>query len=210
MGDSKKQSMNQQYFSPGQTIILRQMFCGKIWEVRPVIIERDTPELRVCYIPPGTVWKTPAENISPAERLKQPWTLTDAQWGYGGMLRLTLPGLKYSVLLLRNADGSLYEWYINLEEPMRRTLLGYDYEDNVLDAVITPDLKSWEWHDTDELEEAVSLGLYTPEQAASFYTEGKKAVEWLRSGKSPFNDWVNWCPDPSWPVPVLPDGWDMV
>lgn len=209
MGDSK-QKMNQKYFSPGQAIVLRQMFDGKIWEARPAIIERDTPELRICYLPHGIIWKTPTEDISPGARISKTWSLSDAVWSYGDGLRLTIPDVKYSVLLLKNADGSLYEWYINLEEPMRRTPLGYDYEDNVLDAVITPDLSHWEWHDEDELAEAVSAGLYTTEQAAAFYAEGERAVDWLRSGKSPFNEWLNWQPDPSWQVPVLPDGWDMI
>jgi len=202
--------MNNQHFSPGQTIVLRQMFCGKIWEAHPAIIERDTPELLVSFYPSGAVRKKPVPKVSPAQRLNNSWLFVDDVWGFGGILRLTIPGEKYSVLLLRNADGSLYEWYINLEEPMRRTPIGFDYNDNVLDAVIAPDFSTWEWHDEDELEEAVAAGLYTPEQAASLYTEGERVVNWLRSGKSPFNIWEKWRPDPAWNVPVLPGGWDVL
>jgi len=198
------------FFKPGQNIVLRQIFDGKIWEARPAIVERDTPKLIVSFVPPGAVWKEENEDIRPAERLKKTWQLKNSVWGFGGILRLTVPGVIYSVLLLRNENGSPHEWYINLEEPLRRTRFGFDYEDYILDAVVTPDLSHWEWQDEDELEEAVATGLYTSEQAAVFYTEGKKAVEWLRSGKSPFNEWVNWRPDPSWKLPILPEGWDMV
>ena len=198
------------YFAPGQTIVLRQMFRGKIWEVRPALIIKDTPELLVSFLVHGTIWKKPVIKARPAQRLKKPWTLTDAVWSYGGSLRLTIPGERYSVLLLKNADGSFYEWYINLEEPMYRTRFGFDYEDNVLDVVISPDLSVWGWHDADELHEAVTAGLYSAEQADAFYADGKKAVEWIQSRQSPFNQWKDWKPNPSWEIPVLPDGWDVL
>jgi hypothetical protein len=30
------------------------------------------------------------------------------------------------------------------------------------------------------------------------------------SGKSIFNSWEKWRPDPAWKVPVLPEGWDVL
>jgi len=32
----------------------------------------------------------------------------------------------------------------------------------------------------------------------------------LQSGKSVFNGWEKWRPDPAWTVSVLEDGWDVV
>jgi hypothetical protein len=200
----------QSFFQPGQSIVLRQLSYSKIWQVRPVIVVRDTPEIRVLFVHPATIGKDAAERVTPAQRIHQSWVFTDREWGFGGILRLTIPGAGYSVLLLRNADGSLFKWYINLEDPMRRTKLGYDYEDNILDIFVEADLSSWSWKDEDELDEVVGLGIFAKEKAAALYEEGERAVAWLRSGKSPFNAWINWKPDTSWQVPVLPEGWDVL
>ncbi len=126
------------------------------------------------------------------------------------MLRLAVPGAPYSILVFRNPDWTLRLWYINLEWPYRRTASGFDTADRLLDALVDPNLSSWRWDDEDELAEAVSIGAISQEEAASLYAEGRAAVAALQSGKSVFNGWQDWRPDPSWPVPVLPDGWDQI
>jgi hypothetical protein len=97
-----------------------------------------------------------------------------------------------------------------LEDPLQRTARGFDYVDQILDIVVAPDLKTWRWKDEDELEEAIALGLILPERARSMRAEGENVVRMLQSGKSIFNGWENWRPDPSWPVPTLPEDWDSV
>ncbi len=33
----------------------------------------------------------------------------------------------------------------------------------------------------------------------------------IEQGREPFDEaWIDWRPEPSWPVPELPDGWDSV
>ncbi len=124
---------------------------------------------------------------------------------------MAIPGASYSVLLFRNLeDNELKAWYINLEEPLHRSRLGYDFFDLFLDIIVSPDLAEWYWDDEDELEEAVNIGLIAKEKVSEMYTEGNKAVNWLQSGKSPFNEWENWQPNPSWMVPVIPEGWDII
>lgn len=202
--------MKQAFFKVGQPIVLRQMSYGWIWQVHPSIVVCDTPEFRAFFKPPGAIWKDPIESISPAERAKKSWSFTDKEWGFGGILRLNVPGVAYSVLLLRNEDGTLFKYYINLEEPIYRTRFGFDYEDNILDIYIDADLSGWSWQDENELEEVVAAGLMTKERAAALYAEGEAAVALIQSGKSPFNDWEKWRPDPSWKTPVLPEGWDNI
>ncbi|MFA5309642.1 MAG: DUF402 domain-containing protein [Dehalococcoidales bacterium] len=199
---------NQSFFRPGQTIVIREMCDGRIWEARPAVVVSDTPRLGAFFVPPGSIWKESGEDFRPAERVGKSWRLKDKVWGFGGILRLTVPAASYSVLLLRNADGSLYQWYINLEDPLRRTGLGFDYEDNILDIGVNPDFSGWHWKDEDELQEAIIIGLISQEKAAALYTEGKKAVDWLISGQSPFNGWEKWRPDPAWTLPVFPEGWE--
>ncbi len=166
--------------------------------------------MRVFYMPAGTVWKDAYPHLRPVERVHRTWSLRDDRWRFGGTLRLSVPGAPYSIILLRNADGSLFGYYVNLEEPLRQTEIGFDYEDNTLDVIVAPDLSGWSWRDEDELEELVTAGLVSPEKAAAIYAEGKAAIAALQSRKSVFSGWENWRPDPSWPVPVLPMGWDRV
>ncbi len=171
---------------------------------------QDTADLRAFYMPTGAIWKHSAEDIRPAQRVGRHWDLTDRRWTFGGTLRLTVPGAAYSIIHLSNPDGSLYAWYVNLEEPLYPAGLGFDYQDNILDVVVQPDLSTWVWRDEDELEEAVTAGLVSKEKAASLYAEGGAAVAALQSGKSVFNGWENWRPDLSWPIPVLPAGWNKM
>ncbi len=202
--------MEQSRFHPGQPIVLRQLWQGKVWEARPEIVVQDTAELRAFYKVTGTVWKDADPDIKPSNRKHQAWSLKNVVWTFGGTLRLSVPGKGYSVIRMNNLDHSIYGWYINLEQPLRKTSIGFDYEDEILDIFISPDLSSWRWLDEDELIEAVSTGLMSKEKVAALYQDGEEALVLLQSGKSIFNGWESWQPDPSWPVPVLPVNWDVM
>lgn len=206
--------VNDSRFLPGQAIVIREIWQDKIWSARPAIVVQDTAELIACYILPNSLWKKPrsekGERVRPADRPKYGWVLRDATWLDISLLRLSIPGQPYSVLIFRDTRGSLTRWYINLEDPLVHTRLGFDFHDQILDVILTPDLSSWYWEDEDELEEAVAAGLVSSEKEQSLYADGRAVVELLQTGKSIFNGWTKWRPDPSWPVPVLPAGWDKL
>ena len=73
-------------------------------------------------------------------------------------------------------DGEFAGWYVNLQEPLRRSPLGFETDDLVLDIRIQPD-GSWAWKDEDELEEAVRLGRFTEDEAQAIRAEGERVVE---------------------------------
>jgi hypothetical protein len=200
----------QSFFQPAQSIVLRQLSNGRLWVARPAVVVSDTTELRVLFAPPGSVWKYPKEKFTPAQRVNRSWTFVERTLGFGGIMRLNIPGQAHSVLRLRNEDGTLFRWYVNLEQPMQRTRFGFDFEDEILDIWVKADLSGWSWQDEDELEEAVAAGLVTKEKAAALYAEGERAVKLLQSGTSPYNSWEKWRPDPVWQMPVLPDDWDKI
>jgi hypothetical protein len=202
-------------FEPGQPVLVREIWHGLLWTARPEIVVQDTPELLALYIPRGARWKQARslddKKVSTRARKTGEWKLADAVWQGEGRLRLAVPGSKYSVLAFWNDNHeSLLYWYINLEEPLTRTNRGFDYMDQLLDIIVEPDLKTWHWKDEDEFEEALDLGLISPQEAKSFRIEGEKALKLLQSGKSIFNSWERWKPDPFWQVPVLREGWDAV
>ncbi len=216
MGDNKKKEItNQQYFSPGETIVVREVWEGRIWRANPYIVVQDTPELIVLFSPANSTYKchlTPdGERDKPQRRDDSEWVLTDLKWETDTLLRLSIPGAGYSVLVIwEHPSMKLEVWYVNLEEPLCRTKLGFDLSDYFLDAVIQPDLSFWRWKDEAEFAEAVKIGLIPPKKVKTIRTEDEKVVKWIQSGKSPFNDWENWRHDPSWRVPVLPKNWDKL
>lgn len=202
-------------FSPGQPVLVREIWQGRVWSARPEIIVQDAAELLALYICPGTILKDPrtpdGTRPTPESRAKNQWQLVDYPWvGQIGRLRLTIPGEPYSVLIFWNDDRTQRAWYINFEDPLTRTRRGFDYMDQLLNIVLEPDPKTWYWKDEDELKEATRLGLISPDRAEAMRTEGKKVVKMLQSGESIFNDWENWRPDPSWQVSTLPEAWDIV
>ena len=60
--------------------------------------------------------------------------------------------------------------------------------------------------DEDELEEGLERGVLTADDEAAARAEAARLVE-----EWPFpTGWEDWRPDPAWPTPALPDGWDVV
>jgi predicted RNA-binding protein associated with RNAse of E/G family len=172
----------------------------------------------VIYRPAGTFDKNrrslTGEQVTAHDRKYNTWVLEDASRNDVWMLKMTIPSEDYSVIAFWNAvDNAFRCWYINLEDPenpMRRTAIGFDCTDQILDMIIEPNLKDWRWDDEDELQEAIEAGLISPEKARSSYAKGEEVRDMIMSGKSIFNGWEHWKPDSSWKVPVLPDGWDVV
>ena len=216
MGDSKKKTIiKHSYFSPGQTVVLREVLHGRIWSAKPAVIVQDTPEMLALYAPSGTMAKQPrtleGKRVKAENRLSSEWILVDSLWSSFHLLRMTVPGSMYSVIAFWDNPGmEFHDWYINLEDPLYRTTLGFEFLDQWLDVIVAPDLSAWRWKDEDEFAEAVEIGLISKVKAATLQAEGERVAKWLRSGKSPFNEWINWRPDPSWEIPILPEGWDMV
>jgi predicted RNA-binding protein associated with RNAse of E/G family len=205
-------------FIRGDTVLVREIWQGKIWTARPWIIVQDNNKLCVIYHPAGTRDKRrkslTSEKVTAHDLKYNTWVLEDASSDDVWTLKMAIPGADYSVITRRNAiDNALICWYINLEDPenpMHRTEIGFDCTDQILDVIIEPNLKDWRWEDEDELQEAIEAGAISPEKALSLYAKGEEIRDLIMSGKSIFNGWENWKPDPSWKIPVLPEGWDRI
>ncbi len=200
-------------WTTGDTVLLREVHDGRIWVARPATLVRDDADLVAAYFAPGMRWKRPVD-VRTGAGMRMPstaWTLQDAVWERSRWLQLLEPGVAHAIhLWWLPPDWRFAGWYVNLQEPMRRTPLGFEYMDHMLDIVIDPDL-SWRWKDEDELAEAVSVGLVTQAWADEVRREGERAIERVERRQAPFSDgWEEWQPDPAWPVPTLPDGWDRL
>jgi predicted RNA-binding protein associated with RNAse of E/G family len=121
------------------------------------------------------------------------------------------PNGRHSISSFRDAaTGTLRFWYVDLVGPVMRRGHLLDVLENGLDVVVEPDLSSWHFKDEDEVEWAVSHGVYSREEADELYAEGRRAVEELRANLSRYATWLSWRPDPSWKAPQLPHDWDAV
>jgi len=199
------------HFRPGDPVIVREVWRGKIWTVRALTVVKDEPDLLALYQPAGAPWKRPLSLSGRTIRLPdQPWQLHDDALPKDA-LRLILPEQPHSVLIIWRDQWELMCWYINLEEPFRRTPIGFDYMDQTLDIVVEPDMSSWRWKDEDEFEEALAKGIYSREQALGIREQGERALERLLARKPPFDErWEDWRPDPAWTKPRIEDGWQLL
>jgi hypothetical protein len=202
-------------WSSGDRIIYREVTHGKVWTVRPVIVVQDTPVLLVLFIAKDTHWKVcaPLEGETDLLRCKanlRPWKLHDVVWDYGHTVLLTWPGVGHAVHVMWDRQQKFVGWYINIQEPLRRTHLGFNFLDQELDVVVSPDLK-WRWKDTDHLKRAQAIGLFSAAQVSAIWEEAQRAIARIQSRAVPFDgSWNDWRPPPNWHPPRLPEGWDQV
>lgn len=182
-------------FAPGDRILMRHVWRDEVFLAAPVTVVEDEPALLVTWLAAGTPY------MRQPDRAQLPFgqPLVDRPWSAPGVLQLTPRPAAHSIWIF--PDG----WYVNLQEPLRRSRLGFDTRDQLLDLVRSRD-GSWRWKDEHELEEAVRRGFVPPEEAEAVRAEGERVL-----AADPFpTGWEHWRPDPSWPVPSLPAGWDEV
>jgi hypothetical protein len=198
---------------PGEHVVLREIWNGRVWFARPAIVVEDTPNMTTFHIPTGIRYQRPVDDEGTDLRLyTDEWRMDEALWETPEfVVSFAFPDTPYAVILGYDTEGSLREYYVNLESPLVRTEIGFDTVEHLLDVEIPPDRSTWSWKDEGELEEAVERGLFTEEDATWFRYWGERAVEHVLLREPPFDqDWSTWSPDPSWETPELPAGWDLV
>ena len=187
------------------------MWRGRIWSARPMNVVQDHDVQRILYTPNGIRMVVASKGGNELRLPNAEWDLLERTWVKGPVLSFSWPSIGHAILLFFHPDWTAWTWYVNVEAPLRPTQLGFDTEDRLLDVVVTPDGSRWEWKDRNELEEAVRRGLFTPAQAAEFRAEAERGLHRLLDREPPFDrDWTTWRPDPAWPAPDLPTGWDAV
>lgn len=184
----------------GEPVVRRE-----VWRGRPVgawagLVVRDDPELLVLWMPSGS----PLAFTNDFFGAPHPWSGRD-QWHGPGVLQLQRPGDAYAVW--HGCGPDLDGWYVNFQEPFRRTPLGIDTLDSVLDIVIARD-GAWRWKDEEELDDWIARGRYSQAEVARIRAEGERLAADLDAGRRWWSDdWFEWKPDPEWFAPVLPAEW---
>jgi len=200
------------YWQAGEVVVLRGVLKRKLWWACPMYVVQDTPELSAFYWPIGTPTRSPVGRPTVQDELHNRITLEHRNWTDNDILSLHLPGTAFSIELMWPAGNRrLNCWYVHLQEPLRRTSIGFDTMDQMLDIVISPDRTHWRWKDEDEFAEAEAIGVFSPAKAQAIRAQGEQVISLLHSNLSPFCDgWQDWVPPPDWTIPEFPAGWEQV
>jgi len=200
------------------TVVVHEVWRDRVWAARPMRVVRDEGDFAALWFPLGTAWKAPTtppgrpREEDRGERLAQcalsgEWVFRDAIWDVDTLVLLR-EGAWHAVWVSWLPSGEHWGWYVNLQLPFRRNERGFETMDLVLDILVDPD-RTWRWKDEDELETWVARGVVDPELAARIREEGLEVAGRAERGEPPFSEpWPEWQPDPTWKLPVLPEGWD--
>ena len=180
----------------------RDVHGGRVWRAQACRIVEETEQTIALWMPRGTATFLPVDKDGGRIRIPAAdWELEEVESWTRDAVCVARRGRAHSIYVFWR-EGTFEHWYVNFEQPLRRSRLGFDTFDEKLDLIVRPD-GAYHWKDEDELEQAAALGLL---DAAAVRAEAARVLE-----EWPFpTGWEDWRPDPSWPVPQLPEGWDRV
>jgi hypothetical protein len=190
----------------GDVVLRREVLNdGRPWLEVPVIVVQDDDELLATYIAEGAPFRFPPGPFPTGNGL-HPWH-GKQRWHGHGVLMLQRPGEAHAVWVFwAGPERTFRGWYINLQEPFRRTDHGYDTQDLELDIWVPTD-RPWEWKDAEMMELRIAEGRYTADQVETTWVEGRRVAAELDAGRRWWAEsWATWQPDPAWPTPELPGG----
>ncbi len=212
--------MSDRVFEVGETALLQEVWKGRLWSARPMIVVEDRSDYLALWYPTGTTWKAPStpptrvRASTRTERImsnlaKRDWVLEDRRYDVSS-LWLAEPGADHAVWVSWLGTGEHWGWYINLQEPFRRTDRGFQWMDLMLDVIVEPD-RNWKWKDEDDFAAMIDRGLIDPAHAEAVRREGEKIIRRVEGNEPPFSEpWPAWRPDPNWPIPALPHDWHRI
>jgi hypothetical protein len=181
-------------FRAGDAIAIRHLWRGRIFLALAVIVVQDEPDLLVTWLPAGAEYKRPERR----DELPYEQAIVDRPWRAPGVVQLTRPSDAHSVTVFPGGG-----WYVNLQEQLRRTAIGFDTADQLLDLVRSP-RGEWRWKDEHELVAAVDRGFLAADEAAAIHAEGERVI----AADAFPTGWEDFKPNPAWRAPRLPPGWN--
>jgi hypothetical protein len=187
-------------------VVRREVWRGQPKTAWGAIVVADEPDLLALYMPEGSPLRFAPDFFG----APHPWSGKD-RWQGHGVLQLQRPGELHAVWVFwQGPERELGAWYVNIQEPFRRSALGFDTQDLELDLVVSPD-GSWRLKDDEKLEGWIERGRWTAAEVAAIRAEAARVVGLLERGSRWWGDeWAEWQPDPDWPQPVVPSDWQRV
>ncbi len=186
---------------------------GKVFWAYPTIVVQDTDDLIALFMPAGVHGKDVDHHPKPEEfGMIEEITVNDVIWQWTDVLYLIVPSEPFSTYLMwETGTRNLRCVYINLQDPIQHTPIGYDTMDHMLDIVVSPDLAEWRWKDEDEIAEAEQVGYFSPDAVRQIRRNGMNALHLIRGERrARIENWMAWQPNPLWQLPQLPDNWNSM
>lgn len=193
-------------WAPGETIVFRQVWQGRpLFAVASVVVSY-LPGLLVTYVAEGAEFGS----VDGWPGGVHPWAHRK-RWEGHGALMLRRPGDRYSIWVFWQGDEREFEcWYVNLEQPFRRSAIGIDSLDHELD-LWSEDGVTWHLKDEERVKQCVAAGRFDEREAERIRADAAAfRVEYDRNGPWWDPGWAQWEPPPGLVVPSLPDGWQHV
>lgn len=136
------------------------------------------------------------------------YEVVDATWEHTNVLEVARPGRWSSVWPMWFSDSWEFAgWYVNFQEPLRRSRLGWDTFDLSLDIVVSP-ARTWHWKDEDHFEMMQAAGIISAEVADEVRREADTVICDIDNVRYPFDrDWSAWRPPPDWEDAAIADDW---
>jgi hypothetical protein len=203
-------------FREGEPVVLRYVRNQPADIIMPVTVVRDDEEAIALYVAVGSPLKARARRDGTRLRRDTPFLerermiggLADGEWTDHHVLHLVQPGRMSAIWLWwREPEWTFRGYYANLQAPLRRTRLGFDTADYLLDVEIAPDL-TCSWKDQEEWDIAWEHRLIDRDVLLAVRAEGERIIADAEARRWPFDSGLEtWRPDPAWPVLDMPDGW---
>jgi hypothetical protein len=191
----------------GDHVVMRQVWRGRPWVALPQVVVSDETGLLVTYLPERAPLGF-ADGDFPGGA--HPWAHR-THWEGHGTLMLRRPGDRYSIWVFwQGPEREFWGWYVNLEQPYRRSAIGFDTLDHELD-LWSEDSITWHLKDEEGVDERVSEGRFDAAEAeriradaTAFLAEVERVGPWWDPA------WSEWTPPPNFAPPQLPAGWEHV
>lgn len=174
------------------------------WLATVVVVVEDAPDLLATYLPEDAPFAFPPS----ADGRPHPWSGKE-RWEGHGVLMLQRPGEAYAVWHFWDGPQRDFAgWYLNLQEPIRRTAIGFDTQDLELDVWVPAD-GPWTLKDEELLTVRVAEGFFTEAQVGAIRSLGETLGELLDRGDTWWDArWASFAPPAEWRAPELPEGWE--
>jgi len=186
-------------FQPGDRVAIREVLRGRVWTSRPVVVVEDSDDQFVSYLAPGTIIDYPRGvqhgRDTFTKWLSGEWELGDKEFHAPGMLRIAPTGQPFEVFAPVTSDLGVTSWYVNFQQPLMRTLQGFDTMDETLDLLVAADFSSCQRKDDDELQLALEMGVYSQSEAQRILDSCVAVEKALDCGAVPWDrGWQDWPP----------------
>ncbi|KUJ69001.1 hypothetical protein ACZ90_14195 [Streptomyces albus subsp. albus] len=186
-------------FLPGQVIVRRELLDDRPWLTYPVRVVEDRDDVLAVYMAQGTPMTFGTGDFTWGPH---PWHAIADTWQSPGVLQLQRPQDTYAVWVFWSEDRSRHDWYVNFQQPFRRTTHGIDTLDLELDIWVPGDGGPYRWKDVEHFEERAAAGGFADGEAERVRAEAQALAARLDRGEAWWDAaWARWSPAESWGVP---------